>query len=495
MPSGNLACIRPPPRCSCAPTIPTNALGQATKLEQNRLSTPIGTCELRLTLRGDPTFVRPPPRSSGTVSAEDIRASVTVIPATDSNILRIRATSTSPEQAQAIANAVADAFIENRRRSAVKGLERAINDIAERGEELAAEVRRLEAADPGSDELATVQQQYRSLSDRQLDLRIDLNLKKGEAEVIAAAEIAKHPISPKPLRSGVLGLLTGLALAAVGVVVWDRLDVRLRSRQEAENLTHLPTLAEIPTDRRLARSVTQAAFASDSTSPAAEAIRSLRVSLQFLAAEAPLQVILVTSATPGDGKSTISSSLAALYAQAGERTLLVSADLRRPTVERLTGVEAHELGFIDLLTKLAVERDLRTKRVPRTGNGPRAEGSRARASTGTGTARAPLLSTLLRCAMRQTTGCGCCPPVGLLPTRLRCFRRRSPKTSSLSPGNSSMSSSSIHLRYCRSQMPWSCRRTQTAFSSLRRFERRHGYTSLGRWKSCGTVKLASLDSR
>ena len=77
---------------------------------------------------------------------------------------------------------------------------------------------------------------------------------------------------------------------------------------------------------------------NDPKSVGSEAFRTLRTNLQFTSPDRQLRVILVTSAAPGEGKSTISSNLAVAFSQAGLRTLLLDCDLRKPTVHKIVGL-------------------------------------------------------------------------------------------------------------------------------------------------------------
>jgi capsular exopolysaccharide synthesis family protein len=88
----------------------------------------------------------------------------------------------------------------------------------------------------------------------------------------------------------------------------------------------------------------------DPKGPAAEAFRILRTNLQFLSLDKPLKALVVTSATPGEGKSFNAVNLAISYAQAGSRTLLVDADLRRPMVAKLLG-RINLIGLTSALVK------------------------------------------------------------------------------------------------------------------------------------------------
>ncbi|KLU40128.1 MAG: CpsD/CapB family tyrosine-protein kinase [Limnochordia bacterium] len=87
---------------------------------------------------------------------------------------------------------------------------------------------------------------------------------------------------------------------------------------------------------------------NDPKSVGSEAFRTLRTNLQFTSPDRQLRVILVTSAAPGEGKSTISSNLAVAFSQAGLRTLLLDCDLRKPTVHKIVGLH-NSPGLTSLL--------------------------------------------------------------------------------------------------------------------------------------------------
>lgn len=87
----------------------------------------------------------------------------------------------------------------------------------------------------------------------------------------------------------------------------------------------------------------------DPKSPAAEAIRTLRTNLQYLSLDKPLKSILVTSALPAEGKTTIASNLALALADAGNRTIIAGVDLRKPSVHKLFGCD-HTVGVTTILT-------------------------------------------------------------------------------------------------------------------------------------------------
>jgi polysaccharide biosynthesis transport protein len=296
----------------------------------------------------------------GDVTPLQLERVVTVTPATDSNILSVSAKDVDPQRATVIANAIASAFLENRRLAAVEPLKSAIQDLDQKVAETQQRIAQLGAAqaDPSAAaELDTAQAQYRSLSDRRLLLAVDKDLKRGEAELISTATNPLEPISPKPVRTAVLAAFLGLILVAGGVLLKDRLDTRLRSRDDAEATAGLATLAELPFDRIAAGVELRVSAAEDPDGLAAEAIRSLRVSLRFLGVDDPVRLVLVTSALKGDGKSTVSANLAYSYAESGARTLLVSADLRRGPIRSETS-DWSGRGLVDLFEDMAKAREL-----------------------------------------------------------------------------------------------------------------------------------------
>jgi len=91
---------------------------------------------------------------------------------------------------------------------------------------------------------------------------------------------------------------------------------------------------------------------TDPRSPAAEAYRTLRTNLTFAALDKPIETLVVTSAAPGEGKSTVLANLAVTMAQGERRTILVDADLRRPSLHEIFGV-ANDRGLTTMIVEEA----------------------------------------------------------------------------------------------------------------------------------------------
>jgi capsular exopolysaccharide synthesis family protein len=146
--------------------------------------------------------------------------------------------------------------------------------------------------------------------------------------VIDRAALPSAPISPNPTRNiavaVVLGLAGGLGLA----FLFDRLDVTLRHRDQVEAMG-LRLLGLIPVLHGPGKTVY---LEHDPQGIGGEAFRKLRTSLGFLGVEFPMQTMLISSPAPAEGKTTIALNLAAAFAFGGLRTLLIEADLRRPSL-------------------------------------------------------------------------------------------------------------------------------------------------------------------
>ncbi len=158
-----------------------------------------------------------------------------------------------------------------------------------------------------------------------------------------------------PVERGVLGTFLGL-LAGVGLALLaERLDRRLRLREDAEQAFGLPVLAEIPQLTASQQKTQEIVTATQPMSRTAEAFRAVRSALLFAyalvndaapaakegdePAETKAMVVMVSSPGPGDGKTTITANLAAAFAEGGARVLVVNCDFRRPAIHKLFHVD------------------------------------------------------------------------------------------------------------------------------------------------------------
>lgn len=166
----------------------------------------------------------------------------------------------------------------------------------------------------------------RSLAEQARQLQILASLQTGNAELVERAEPPGSPSSPKPLRNAALGLFLGALLGAALAMLRERLDRHVRDPKEIEQAFGRPILGAIPKSPALAKK--SAAFDGALPVADAEAFRMLRANLRYFNVDRSVKSVLVTSAAPGDGKSTVAWNLAAAAAGARARVLLVEADLR-----------------------------------------------------------------------------------------------------------------------------------------------------------------------
>ena len=154
------------------------------------------------------------------------------------------------------------------------------------------------------------------------------------------------PIWPRPLINAFLGAVLGFAVAAALAFAREKLDDSIRAPEDVERKLGLPLLGITPKPD----SATDIdAELLDPHSSMSEAVYALRTSLELSTRDGVPQTLLVTSTRPAEGKSTTSQALAREFAQSGRRTVLVDADLRRPSVHHNFGID-NKLGFSTLLT-------------------------------------------------------------------------------------------------------------------------------------------------
>lgn len=164
------------------------------------------------------------------------------------------------------------------------------------------------------------------------------------ATVVKEARRSNVPVSPRPVRNTVLGLLLGLVLGLVVAFLRDSLDRRLRGAEAIRQELGLPLIGQV---REEAMGRALQAGAKDSAIDV-EGFRIMRRNLEFLSDDQPPRSVLVTSALPEEGKSTVAASLALAVAASGRSTLLVECDLRRPALAPRLEIDPSP-GLVDYL--------------------------------------------------------------------------------------------------------------------------------------------------
>jgi capsular exopolysaccharide synthesis family protein len=170
---------------------------------------------------------------------------------------------------------------------------------------------------------------YSYLVEKRNEAAIALATNTTDKKIVdAAKQSGLGPSSPKPLLVGLLALLAGLVLPACVVLMQEKTNSRVQSKEDLARLTNIPMLGVIPHGT----SQDKQTMLNDPRSPIAEAFRAVRVNMQYLAAGLDKRVIGVTSSVPGEGKSFCTVNLAAELAQSGRRVIVLECDMRRPTL-------------------------------------------------------------------------------------------------------------------------------------------------------------------
>ena len=219
-------------------------------------------------------------------------------------------------------------------------------------------------------ELVQLQQSYGTAVRAYEDVRMSEARSSDLLSVVEPASPSTNPVQPRMLLNVVLAAVVGLLIALGGVFLVEYLDDRLLSPERLRHFTGLNALGSIallPDDKP--QTIDRLPTPSPHTDGVehgygygygyggpsiAEAFRLLRANLQFSAIERPLRTLLVTSAEAGDGKSTTAANLAIVMAQAGQKVILVDADLRRPTQHGLFDV-TNRIGLTSLIVDGALD--------------------------------------------------------------------------------------------------------------------------------------------
>jgi polysaccharide biosynthesis transport protein len=181
---------------------------------------------------------------------------------------------------------------------------------------------------------------YAKVEAEKLEAEIPKNLM---VQVVDRAEPGKAPVKPNKTVNIVLGLVFGLVMGIGLAFFIEYLDTSVKTIDDVERMFQAPVLGVIP--QNIGYLVDEG-----TESKHAEAYRVLRTNLLFSRTEETLNTIVVVSAGAGEGKSTTTLNLATVFAQAGNRVLIVDSDLRRPTLHKLFKV-TNNLGLTNYLLK------------------------------------------------------------------------------------------------------------------------------------------------
>lgn len=277
------------------------------------------------------------------LTKEKVSADLSVIAEGDTSVVDVSATAISPLLAADIANTYTGQFVTEQQNSNHAYYASALKLVSK---QLAALSLKERAGTAGL-----------ALQDRAQSLGVLAELHNGNVQIAQAATLPTSPSSPKVSRNTILGALLGLLLGLGVAFLLERLDRRIREPKDLEAIYGLPLLGVVPESAALSGSARGAKDAKR-TLPAgeAEAFQLIRAHLRYFNVDRQMHTLLVASAAPGDGKTTIARHLAAAAARMGSRVLLLEADLRRPTLAQQLEIQSGP-GVSDVLIGAASLRE------------------------------------------------------------------------------------------------------------------------------------------
>ncbi len=178
-----------------------------------------------------------------------------------------------------------------------------------------------------------------------------------KVSVVQPAVTPTAPASPNKKLDLALGILIGLAVGIALAVLRETLDTSVTTREQATALVDGPVLGAFRDDDKVRSR--PLIVSDDSFSPRAEAFRQLRTNIRYLSVDQSVRSLVVTSALESEGKTTVAVNLAIALAQSGEQVILVDADLRRPQVAELLGLNP-QVGLTNVLVGMAAIDDALT---------------------------------------------------------------------------------------------------------------------------------------
>ncbi len=295
---------------------------------------------------------------AGMVSASTVR---------DTQLLRISVSDTDPARAANIANIVAvqfASFITEQElassSSARAGLQTLIDGTQDQINETQQQISALEGADELDStqqvklenlraRLAQLEQSLANLFVQAQNLDLDTAAVQNQVRVPVPATVPGAPYAPRVLFYTLLGAFLG-GIMAVGIVgLLEYLDNTVKPTLNFHELFGAPLLSVIQTVPKLASGSDQLFVLTHAQSNSAEAIRLLRTNVEFAAASREIATLAISSAGPGEGKSTVTANLAVTMSQAGFSVVVIDADLRRPSQHKIFAL-GNQSGLTTLLT-------------------------------------------------------------------------------------------------------------------------------------------------
>lgn len=206
-------------------------------------------------------------------------------------------------------------------------------------------------------EVATNQEIYQSLLQRMKEINIAGGVGFSNIAIIDEAQVPLKKFKPNLLTNLLFGTLLGGLLGLSAAFMREFLDDTVKDVNTLENATGLPVLGIIPESRGVTSAQLAQMAIKQPRSAMSEAFRSLRTALRFLNKDTDNPVLFITSACADEGKSTTAANLACTFASAGNKVLMIDADLRNPSLHKAMGIHV-ATGLSDYLAGKTSTQDI-----------------------------------------------------------------------------------------------------------------------------------------
>jgi Mrp family chromosome partitioning ATPase len=261
-------------------------------------------------------------------------------------IVQVTATTDSATSAAEYANAVARAYVVERTAARRRAYQVAADELSAQLRELLDRARDLRSGEgPRTEqeraELDAIHEQYRETYGQQRTAQTKAGLVASDVSIVARATPPTEP-NRKPLAMAIAAAILGAIVAFAAALFRERTGHRLREREDLDARTREVLLAEVPRVRTRGRA------GREGWAQTTDAFSMFWIHARLIGGAEP-RSILVTSAASGDGKSFVSERLAVTLAGRGQSVILVSGDLRRPSLERRFGLDGADRGLTDAL--------------------------------------------------------------------------------------------------------------------------------------------------
>jgi Mrp family chromosome partitioning ATPase/capsular polysaccharide biosynthesis protein len=277
---------------------------------------------------------------------------------TTNGTITMTVTADDPARPLPIADAMAEAYIADRKAAKTETLgglvadyDRQLVAIEQRIAELNQQIADATAAGSDTSTLAAASQaaisRYETTFSNRENAQSQIVLADPGVAVLNAATGVAQGEKTSPVERGLIGVGIGLVIGIGLAAVRETLDSRVRTRASVEHASGLTVIAELPEERIRSKN-NELPIIDQPCGSLAESLRGLRTTLRYFGATEPIKSLVVTSPQSGDGKTVTAANLAASFAASGLRTILVSGDLRRPGVDEIFAAQGM-VGVSDVL--------------------------------------------------------------------------------------------------------------------------------------------------